>query len=156
MEDLVIEMVSISLPLMYKYDISLGPRDMLKSIGDRLIENGTFSPNNEIDVVRRILKTRYTEIKSIIGGLLKNVPYRFLSPWIKYTSNADVEAKSQNNEFATPYAIHDDYIILDEDWFEYFKDNMPTIKSYISNEFYSYLKSHNTELKLLKFRLASQ
>lgn len=156
MEDLVIEMVSISLPLMYKYDISLGPRDMLKSIGDRLIENGTFSPNNEIDVVRRILKTKYTEIKSIIGGLLKNVPYRFLSPWIKYTSNADVEAKSQNNEFATPYAIHDDYIILDEDWFEYFKDNMPAIKSYISNEFYSYLKSHNTELKLIKFRLTSR
>ena len=141
---------------MYKYDISLGSRDMLKSIGDRLIANGTLSPKYESDVVRSILKTRYTGIKSIIGNLLKNVPYRFLSPWIKFTSNPDVEAKSQDNEYATPYAIHDDYIILDEDWSEYFSEELPKIKSYILNEFYSYLKSHNTELKLLKFRLASQ
>lgn len=156
MEDIVIEMVSLSWPLLYKYDISLGSRDMLKSIGDKLIANGTLSPKYETDVVRSILKSRYTGIKSIIGGLLKNVPYRFLSPWIKFTSNPDVEAKSQINEFATPYAIHDDNIILDEDWSEYFKDNLLAIKSYISNEFYSYLKSHNTELKLLKFRLASR
>lgn len=156
MEDIVIEMVSISWPLMYKYDISFGPRDMLKSIGDRLIQNGTLKPEYETDVVRSILKNRYTGVKSIIGNLLKNVPYRFLSPWIKFTSNPDVEAKSQINEFATPYAIHDDNIILDEDWSEYFKDNLLTIKSYISNEFYSYLKSHNTELKLLKYRLASR
>jgi len=156
MADIVIEMVSLSWPLMYKYDISLGSRDMLKSIGDRLIANATLSPNFEASVVRSILKSRYNGIKPIIGTLLKNVPYRFLSPWIKFTSNADVEAKSQDNEYASPYAIHDDYITLDEDWSEYFRDNMPTIKSYISTELYSYLKSYNTELKLLKIRLDSQ
>lgn len=156
MEDIVIEMVSLSWPLMYKYDISLGSRDMLKSIGDKLIANGTLSPKYETDVVRSILKSRYTGLKSIIGNLLKNVPYRFLSPWIKFTSNPDVEAKSQDNEFATPYAIHDDYIILDEDWFEYFREDLPKIRLYIFDEFYSYLKSHNTDLKLLKFKLAAQ
>lgn len=156
MEDLVIEMVSLSWPLMYKYDISLGSRDMMKNIGDRLIENATLSPNYETSVVRSILKSTYTGIKPIIGNLLKNVPYRFLSPWIKFTSNADVEAKSQGNEYATPYAIHDDYISLDEDWSEFFIENLSSIKSYISTELYSYLKSYNTELKLLKLRLESQ
>ena len=156
MADIVIEMVSLSWPLMYKYDISLGSRDMLRNIGDRLIANATLSPNFETSVVRSILKSHYKGIKPIIGNMTKNVPYRFLSPWIKFTSNADVETKSQDNEYATPYAIHDDYITLDEDWADYFTENLSTIKSYISTELYAYLKSYNTELKLLKFRLAFQ
>jgi len=153
MEELVIEMVSIAWPIMYQYDISLGSRDMLKNMGDRLIANGVLRANYDTSEVRSILKTRYKGIKSIIIGLLKNVPYRFLSPWIHYTSDTDVIEKSQKSDFGTPYAIHDDFILLDEDWHEYFIDDLPKIKSFIINEFYSYLKAYNTEFQLLKFKI---
>lgn len=153
MEDLVIEMVSLAWPFLYQYDISLGSRDMLKNVGDRLIANGVLRANYEASVVRSILKSRYKGIKSIIIGLLKNVPYRFLSPWIHYISDPDVIEKSQKSDFGTPYAIHDDFILLDEDWHEYFVENLPKIKSFIINELYSYLKAYNTEFQLLKFKI---
>lgn len=153
MEELVIEMVSLAWPIMYQYDISLGSRDMLKSMGDRLIANGVLRAKYDTSEVRSILKSRYNGIKSIIIVLLKNVPYRFLSPWIHYTSDPDVIEKSQKSEFGTPYAIHDDFILLDEDWHEYFMENLPKIKSFIIEEFYSYLKAYNTEFQLLKYKI---
>lgn len=156
MEDLVIEMVSMAWPIMYQYDISLGSRDMLKNMGDKLISNGVLRADYDTSEVRSILKNRIKGIKSIIIGLLKNVPYRFLSPWIHYTSDSDVIVKSQKSDFGTPYAIHDDFILLDEDWHEYFITNSERVKSFIINEFYSYLKNYNTELKLLKFKLDTQ
>lgn len=156
MEDLVIEMVSMAWPIMYQYDISLGSRDMLKNMGDKLISNGVLRADYDTSEVRSILKNRIKGIKSIIIGLLKNVPYRFLSPWIHYTSDSDVIVKSQKSDFGTPYAIHDDFILLDEDWHEYFITNSERVKSFIISEFYSYLKNYNTELKLLKFKLDTQ
>ena len=50
---------------------------------------------------------------------MKNVPYRFLSPWIKYTTDEDVITKSCSKHFTGPYAIHSDNIVFDEDWWEY-------------------------------------
>lgn len=156
MEDMVIEMVSIAWPILYQYEISLGSHDMLKNMGDRLIANGILRANYETSEVRNTLKSRYKVVKSIIIGLLKNVPYRFLTPWIHYTSDPDVIEKSQKSDFGTPYAIHDDFILLDEDWHEYFMENLSKIKSFIINELYSYLKNYNTDFKLLKFKLDVQ
>jgi len=156
MEELVIEMVSLAWPILYKYDISLGTRDMLKNMGDKLIANGVLRVDYETSEVRNILKSRYNGIKSIIYGLLKNVPYRFLSPWIAYTSDADIIEKSQGSQYGTPYAIHDDFILLDEDWHDYFMNNLPRIESFIMNEFYSYIKAYNTEFQLLKYKIDNQ
>lgn len=156
MEDLVVEMVSMAWPIMYKYDISLGSRDILKNIGDKLIATEFLRVNYNTSEVRLVLKSRYEKIKSVIGSLLKNVPFRFLSPWINYTSDTDVKEKSQGGEFGTPYAIYDSFILIDEDWHEYLMMHLPKIKSYIIKESYSYLKAYNTDLKFNKFKLNIQ
>jgi hypothetical protein len=60
-------------------------------------------------------------IDKILEPLLKNVPYRFLSPWIPYTTDAEVIEKSKNGDCACLYALHDDHLILNQEWWEYIK-----------------------------------
>ncbi len=155
MADMVVEMVTNAWPILYHYNLSLGPKDMLRNMGDKLISNCVLRKDYDEIAVRGILTSKYTDVKAIIGNLLKSVPYRFLSPWIRYNSDAEVISKSQKSEYAAPYAIHDGFILLDEDWHDYIIDNMPKIKTFMNEEFYSYLKRYNTELELIKFKLNS-
>ena len=69
------------------------------------------------------LKYDYLNIKSILSPLLKNVPYRFLSPWIPFTYNDEVMEKSWNKGSRSPYKPYNDHVIINEIWKEDIIDN---------------------------------
>ena len=71
--------------------------------------------------------------------LLKNVPYRFLSPWIPFTNNDDVVVKSNEKDARCLYSLHDDYIEINPLWRGYLIDNYEKIEAFIWNELDSYL-----------------
>lgn len=58
------------------------------------------------------------ELNSKLNSLLKNVPYRFLSPWIAFTSNDEVKNKSRDSESRCPYKLYDDCITITKLWRE--------------------------------------
>ena len=72
--------------------------------------------------------------------LLKNVPYRFLSPWIPFTNNDDVVAKSNEKDARCPYSLHVDHIKLNPLWCDYLIENYDKIEAFIGNELSLYLK----------------
>ena len=79
-------------------------------------------------------------LNRILGPLLNNVPYRFLSPWIPFTSNEDVVAKSNEKDSVCPYSIHDDYIVINPMWREYLKEHYNEIVQFIEVGLRQYLR----------------
>lgn len=76
----------------------------------------------------------------MLAPLLNNVPYRFLSPWIPFTSNEDVVAKSNEKDSVCPYSIHDDYIVINPMWREYLKEHYNEIVQFIEVGLRQYLR----------------
>ena len=76
----------------------------------------------------------------VLSPLLKNVPYRFLSPWIPFTSNEDVIAKSNKKDARCLYRLQDDHITINPIWSDYLIENYDKIKASIEYELRSYLK----------------
>ena len=79
-------------------------------------------------------------IYTLLSPLLKNVPYRFLSPWIPFKSNDDVVAKSNNPDSRCPYSLHDDHITINPIWSDYFLDNYDKLTQFAEKKLKMYLK----------------
>ena len=74
-------------------------------------------------------------LKKILSPLLKNVPYRFLSPWIPFTTQEDVIQKSYNyKKYHGVYGIYDEGIVLNAEWLEYFRDNYHELRDFVIRE----------------------
>ncbi|SFW42260.1 Superfamily II DNA or RNA helicase [Prevotellaceae bacterium HUN156] len=55
-------------------------------------------------------------LNTILSPLLKNVPYRFLSPWIAFSNNDDVMKQSWKKTTRCPYELYNDHIVIDISW----------------------------------------
>ena len=69
-------------------------------------------------------------IKSILKVFTLNVPYRFLSPWIKYTSDFEVAFRSQNYTNNCIYAIHGEHILINPIWESYLNDHYLILRDF--------------------------
>lgn len=69
-------------------------------------------------------------IKSILKVFTLNVPYRFLSPWIKYTTDFEVAFLSQNYTNNCIYAIHGDHILINPIWEGYLNDHYLILRDF--------------------------
>lgn len=78
--------------------------------------------------------------KSQFSSLLKNVPYRFLSPWIPFTSNDDVMKRSWSPESRCPYELYSDHVVITELWRNTLVDYYDTIMLLVEYGLESYLK----------------
>ena len=80
-----------------------------------------------------------SHLNPILSPLLKNVPYRFLSPWIPFTNNEDVITKSNQEELKCPYSLHEDLISINSAWCDYLLENYDKINSFTVKELHLYL-----------------
>ena len=151
-KDIVIRMAAMAWPIVFDDEIDLGSRDMMYKYLDEVVKKTTLIRTASSNVVENYLLQHYTShgIDKILSPLLKNVPYRFLSPWIKFTTNEEVIEKSQKTDFDGMYSIHPNGIILSEKWWDYIKDNYLEVCDFAMRSFISYAKLFNNDMKLLK------
>ena len=147
------EMMALAWPYIYEYGLDLGKEDSLKKISASLIRQTPLIEKATENTVRSYINVHYSLAKKIISPLLENVPYRFLSPWIKFVSKEDVIQKSNDISFACPYAFVDDNIVFDEDWYDYLHDNLDKLEKFAKSSLLEYLKKHNSEMALLKYKM---
>ena len=120
-KDILIRMASLAWPLIFNEEFYFGDKDMmakyLNVIHDRTMLVKSFST----ETIESYLNRHYTEygINEILSPLLKNVPYRFLSPLINFTTNEEVAEKSKESDYGGPYAINLNNILLNEQWRDY-------------------------------------
>lgn len=80
------------------------------------------------NTIRQQLNT--PKVKSILRVFSLNVPYRFLSPWIKHSSNKNVEIASQSFDNNCIYAIVGDTIEINPSWEKYLHDNYWVLRDF--------------------------
>ena len=151
-DEITIRMAALAWPIVFDDDIDLGATDMLKKYLEIVVKKTTLIHAASSRVVENYLKQHFSSqgIDSTLAPLMKNVPYRFLSPWIKYTTDDEVIKKSCSKHFTGPYAIHSDNIVFDEDWWEYIESNYTKICDFVLQSFYEYAKKYNNPIKLIR------
>lgn len=123
--DIVIRMVANAWYPIHYFRLSFGKSDSLFDIVMELQRITQIPIDANSKTVIEGLKSRLDDIqiKRLLNTLTINVPYRFLSPWIKYTNDEDVISLSQQWDNGCLYSLHkegsDFYIVLNQSWDAY-------------------------------------
>lgn len=123
--DLVIRMVANAWYPIHYFRLSFGKSDSLYDIVKALqrLTGIPIDANNDVVIAGLTSRLNDKQIKEILNTLTLNVPYRFLSPWIKYLSDEDVIARSQRYENGCLYSLYkgngDFYLLLNPIWDAY-------------------------------------
>ena len=150
-DDILIRMAAIAWPIVIGDNIEFGEKDMMPKYLNMIQKKTFIIKEASSNVVESNLSMFYDRgINDILKPLLNNVPYRFLSPWIKYTNNDEVIEKSKSKSVKAPYAICLDSIEIDTEWYCYFIDHYDELCSFTLDSFINYAKGYNNKLKLVK------
>jgi len=150
--DILFRMAAMAWPIIFSYGINLGDRDMIsKYLSEIQITTG-LPPTVSSMRLEKYLQQNYKfqGIKSILSPLLKNVPYRFLSPWYKYTSDDDVIVGSNRKNFTGIYALKDDGIVIKKAWWDYIKHHYSEICNMSKKSLKAYISGYNDDKAVLK------
>jgi len=105
--DVAIRMVANAWYPIHYFRLSFGKSDSLYDIVLKLQEITQIPIDANAETIIDGLSCSFEErqVKSLLNRLIINVPYRFLSPWIRYTSDEDVIKRSQQLENNCLYAL---------------------------------------------------
>ena len=108
MWDIAIRMVANAWYPIHYFRLSFGKSDSLYDIVMKLqrLTNIPIDANTESIFNGLTCRLEERQVKSLLNTLIINVPYRFLSPWIRYTSDEDVIKRSQQLENNCLYALY--------------------------------------------------
>ena len=123
--DIVIRMVANAWYPIHYFRLSFGKSDSLFDIVMELQHITQIPIDANAETIIEGIKDRLDDrrVMSLLSTLTINVPYRFLSPWIKYTCDDDVIKRSQTFENGCLYALYKEvegfYIVLNPAWDAY-------------------------------------
>ena len=130
--DIIIGMIAEAWYPIHYFHLSFGKSDSLYNQIMELQRRLYIPIDATKSEIKRILRNAIedTSIKSLIKVFSLNVPYRFLSPWIRYENDLDTMLKSQDFKNDCLYAIKDDNITINPIWDEYLLENYRLLKDY--------------------------
>ena len=141
-KDILIEMVSIAWRYVFVEECQFPSQDQLP-IYLRAIQAKTYLTRSAKQMkVEETVRESFYEWKwnTLLMPLLNNVPYRFLSPWIPFTNNEEVTAKSKETESRCPYSLANDHVTINPLWSNYLVENYDKISFFIEKELRLFLK----------------
>lgn len=111
-------------PIHY-FKLSFGKSDSLYTQSLALQQELNIPIDASKERIKRILLENLDDnrIKSLLRVFSLNVPYRFLSPWISYTTDRDVEYRSQKYESDCLYALHGESVEINPAWIDYLTEH---------------------------------
>jgi len=83
------------------------------------------------------------KIKNLLRVFALNVPYRFLSPWIKYTSDTEVVSLSQSFTNNCIYSIKGETIEINPNWEKYLNANYLVLRDFTFWNLTTFLQKRN-------------
>ena len=151
-KDILIRMAALAWPIVFEDHINLGDRDMISKYLREIRRSATLNNNSSCKSVENYLTQNYVShrIGDILNPLLNNVPYRFLSPWIQFTTNRDVAQATQLGSYSGLYSIYPKYIELRKEWWDYIRDNYEKVFNFTKRSFIAYTKLYNPEFQMLR------
>ena len=150
--DLVIRMVANAWFPIHYFHLSFGSMDSLHRIVTELQWMTALPMDAKKEEVVECLTARLDDkkVKDQLATLVRNVPYRFLSPWINYTSDADVIARSHAYENGCLYSIQktkdEFYITINPVWNKYLQDYYGILTDFINWNLTLFLQQRNPNI----------
>ena len=128
--EIIAGMVSESWFPIHYFKLSFGKSDSLFEKSMEIQKVFQISIESDKEKTKRYLLENLNDTKKYLKVFSLNVPYRFLSPWIRYTCDEDVVKKSQNFENQCLYAIYGDEIVINEIWIDYLTENYTILRDF--------------------------
>lgn len=153
-KDLSIRMAALAWPIVFKTMMVFSNQDKIYYYLNKVVGKTSLKREASSQVVEKYLKKNYSSkgIETTLSPLLKNVPYRFLSPWIKYTSDEEVKKKSCAKSFNGLYTLRSDHIVVNEDWWNYINAHYLDVCNFVMRSFLAYARKYNNEMKIMQLK----
>ena len=131
-EEIIAGMIAEAWYPIHYFRLSFGKLDSLESIilDIQQILSIPIDANKESIKKEIIENMSRLDIRRLIHVLMLNVPYRFLSPWIPWTTCTQVIDLSQVFFNNCPYAIYDKTIVINDLWAVYLVSNAAILKDF--------------------------
>lgn len=141
--EIIAGMVAESWYPIHYFKLSFGKSDSLFDKSIEIQNAFQISIESDKDKVRKYLLDNLNGTKKFLRVFTLNVPYRFLSPWIKYTYDEDVVTKSQRFENDCLYAIYGDEIVINDNWVEYLTEHYTILRDFAFWNLTEFLQKRN-------------
>ena len=129
--ELFSRMITLSWYTVNYFHISFGKQDLIQTaIWEIKDLEGLHVDANQDKILQKLLSTTNSETISLLNHFDKNVPHKFLSPWLGSGTKSNVYELSQNEKLNAPYTLFKDSIKISENWMEYFKRNSGILKTF--------------------------
>jgi len=127
------------------FHVSFGSQDKIQETILSLKETEAISLDEKKKViVDQLMHSHSRETQRKLKHFDKQVPHYFLSPWIGTKGGKKVRAEiSRHGLNHPPYALYDDYILVQPDWLEYFQRNVGILKDFCFWNLTLFLQSRN-------------
>ena len=129
--ELFARMLSLSWYTVNYFHITFGKQDLIQDA----IYTIKSLENLSVDTKQKhiLQKLLHSDNSNTINTLLhfdKNVPHKFLSPWLGTASKSKVYDLSLDKNNNSPYSLYKEHIEMDNDWFNFFIENIGILKSF--------------------------
>ena len=130
--EIIAGMIAESWYPIHYFKLSFGKSDSLyvQSLALRQELNIPIDADKERIKLLLLNNLNNNRVKSFLRVFILNVPYRFLSPWIKYTYDKDVISRSQLFENECLYAINDECVEVNVKWVDYLSEHYLILKDF--------------------------
>ncbi len=150
-KDILVRMIALAWPAVMKYKIYLGAQDKLHKYSLEILFKTSLMRTSVSRFVLNYLCSHYDDLRidAMLSPLLNKVPYRFLSPWVKFTTTKDVVRTSQSSSFKGMYAIYSDGIELNPLWWNYIDTHYAHVCRVAIDSFNEYVRQVSKNRKIM-------
>lgn len=141
--EIIAGMVAESWFPIHYFKLSFGKSDSLFEKSLEIQNEFHISIESNKEKTKRYLLDNLCDTKKHLKVFSRNVPYRFLSPWITYTCDEDVVNKSQRFEKQCLYAICGEDIIINDIWVDYLTENYSILRDFAFWNLTEFLQKRN-------------
>ncbi len=164
-EELVDEMIADAWYMVAEYHLNLGPSDQLEAVVKHIHEKTNMKSTEKRDVILKYLRTTEDmEVFQKKKQLIKNVPYRLQSTFMKAVQSHELDAGKRavieriNRQehliyYFGNYEELNTVILLQEDWVSYIQKNQEIIRGWIQFNLIQYLQKRNPNVPGLADKL---
>jgi hypothetical protein len=137
-------MISLSWYTVNYFKISFGKQDLIQCAVEQIkdLENLNIDSSQSY-ILSILLKTKNKQTLSHLNHFDKNVPHKFLSPWLGYGSKSEIYEESNEQFDSVPYRLKKDVIEVSKTWLTYFKIHSALLKTYCYWNLTLFLQSRN-------------
>lgn len=157
--DIVIRMVANAWYPIHYFRLSFGKSDSLFEIVMELQRITQIPIDANAETIIAGIKDRFNDkqVKKLLTTLTLNVPYRFLSPWIKTSDDKLMVVRSQTLENGCLYSLHKDnaefYIDLNPVWDTYLHSHYNILVDFAYWNLTQFLQTRNPNVPAIPNKL---